>query len=164
MLDALDVCAPSGDDEKGLQMRRNHWQIFLLGSLATCVLATVLWAKQDQAPPPKDDQSSSVPKKDQAPAPGNRLTIEVTAGDANKPVENASVYVKTLEEHLIKDKKFEVNVKTNQSGVAHVVDSPRGRILVQVVADGWKPYGHWYDITDPKQTIKIHLEKPPKWY
>ena len=22
----------------------------------------------------------------------------------------------------------------------------------------------WLDITDPKQTIKVHLEKPPKWY
>ena len=93
-----------------------------------------------------------------------RKTIKVTGGDNNKPVENASVYVKTVEEHMIKDKKFEVNVKTNQGGVAHVVDSPRGRVLVQVVADGWKPYGHWYEITDPKQTIKIHLEKPPKWY
>lgn len=106
----------------------------------------------------------SSPKKDQAPAPGNRLTIEVTAGDSNKPVENASVYVKTIEEHLLKDKKFEVNVKTNQEGVAHVPDAPMGRVLVQIVADGWKPYGHWYDITDPKQVIKVHLERPPKWY
>ena len=61
---------------------------------------------QDQHPPPK--------KKDEAPAPSNRLTVEVTGGDANTPVENASVYVKTVEQHLLKDKKFEVNVKTNQ--------------------------------------------------
>jgi len=112
-------------------------------------------AAQDQAPPSK---------KEQAPAPGNKLTIEVTAGDANKPVENASVYVKTVEEHLIKDKKFEVNVKTNPEGIAHVPDAPTGKVLIQIVADGWKPYGHWYDITDAKQVIKIHLERPPKWY
>ena len=80
-------------------------------------------------------------------------------------MENASVYVKTVEEHaVLKNKKFEVNVKTNQSGVAHVPDAPLGRVLVQVVADGWKTYGHWYDVTDPKQTIKVHLERPPKWY
>ncbi|MGB7732040.1 MAG: carboxypeptidase-like regulatory domain-containing protein [Candidatus Acidiferrum sp.] len=136
-------------------MRRTSWQICMLILMALLVLTTVMCAAQDQAPPPK---------KDQAPAPANRLTIEVTAGDSNKPVENASVYVKTIEEHLIKDKKFEVNVKTNQEGVAHVPDAPMGRVLVQIVADGWKPYGHWYDITDPKQVIKIHLERPPKWY
>jgi hypothetical protein len=103
-------------------------------------------------------------KKDDAPSPNNRLTIEVTAGDSNKPVENASVYVKTVEEHLLKDKKSEINVKTNQEGIAHVPDAPLGKILIQVVAEGWKPYGRWYDVTDPKQVIKIHLERPPKWY
>jgi hypothetical protein len=135
-------------------MRRTSRQICMLILMALLALTTVICTAQDQAPP----------KKDQAPAPGNRLTIEVSAGDSNKPVENASVYVKTIVEHLIKDKKFEVNVKTNQEGVAHVPDAPMGRVLVQIVADGWKPYGHWYDITDPKQVIKIHLERPPKWY
>jgi len=88
----------------------------------------------------------------------------VTGGDNDKPVENASVYLKTVEQHAIKDKKSELNVKTNQFGVAHVPEAPLGRVLIQVVAEGWKTYGHWYDITDPKQTIKIHLERPPKWY
>jgi hypothetical protein len=95
----------------------------------------------------------------------NRLTIEVTGGDSNKPVENASVYVKTVEQHtVLKDKKTELNVKTNPLGIAHIPDAPLGRVLIQIVADGWKSYGHWYDITDPKEVIKIHLERPPKWY
>ena len=92
------------------------------------------------------------------------MTIEVTGGDGNKPVENASVYVKTLEEHALKDKKTELNVKTNQNGVAHIPDAPTGRVLIQIVAEGWKSYGHWYDIADPRQVIKIHLDRPPKWY
>ena len=108
-------------------------------------------------------QQSSSPKE-APPAQIPRLTIEVTGGDANKPVENASVYVKTEEEHLIKDKKTEQNVKTNMNGIAHVPQPPTGRVLIQVVADGWKPYGRWYDITDPKQVVKIHLDRPPKWY
>lgn len=132
--------------------KRGHLHGLLL--LAGLALAASVWP-QDQTPPSK---------KDQAPSPVNRLTIEVSGGDANKPVDNASVYVKTLEEHLIKDKKFEVNVKTNPQGVAHVPDSPLGKVLVQVVADGWKPYGHWFEITDSKQVIKVHLERPPKWY
>ena len=125
--------------------------------LVVALASTVtVFARQDQPAPNK---------KQQAPSPENRITIIVTAGDAEKPVENASVYVKTEEEHaVLKNKKFEVNVKTNQSGVAHVPDAPLGRVLVQVIAEGWKTYGHWYDITDPKQTIKIHLDRPPKWY
>lgn len=104
-----------------------------------------------QTPPPKE-------------APIPRLTIEITGGDQDKPVENASVYLKTHEDRLIKDKKTEVNVKTNVQGIAHVPQPPIGRVLIQVVAEGWKPYGHWYDITDSKQVVKIHLDRPPKWY
>ena len=89
----------------------------------------------------------------------------VTGGDNNVAVENASVYVKYVEEHKIaKDKKLELNVKTSREGVAHVPNAPAGRVLIQVVADGWKTYGRWYDITDPNQEFKIHLERPPKWY
>jgi len=79
-------------------------------------------------------------------------------------VENASVYVKTEEQHLLKDKKTEENVKTNMNGVAHVPDPPTGRVLIQIVADGWKPFGRWFDISDLKQPVKIHLDRPPKWY
>jgi hypothetical protein len=104
------------------------------------------------------------PPKDK-PQPAPRLTIEVTGGDTNKPVENASVYLKYVEERTLrKDKKFELNVKTNREGVAHVPDPPMGRVLIQIVAEGWKTFGKWYDITDPKQVIKIHLDKPPRWY
>lgn len=95
----------------------------------------------------------------------NRLTIEVTGGDNNVPVENASVYLKYIEERkLLKDKKLELSVKTNREGIAHVLEAKSGRVLVQIVADGWKTYGRWFDITDPKQIIKVHLERPPKWY
>jgi hypothetical protein len=136
-----------------MKMERRHlWVMVMVAMLA---LPTGVLAHQEQAPPSK---------KEEAPSPLNRITIEVTGGEANKPVENASVYMKTIEQHMIKDKKFEVNVKTNMKGVAHVPDAPMGRVLIQIVADGWKTYGHWHDITDPKQVIKIHLDRPPKWY
>ena len=95
----------------------------------------------------------------------NRITIEVSGGEKDTPVENASVYVKYVEEHAIrKNKTQEWNVKTNRDGSAHVPDAPQGRVLIQVIAEGWKTYGRWYDITEAKQTIKVHLERPPKWY
>ena len=107
-------------------------------------------------------QSGQQPKaKPQKPT---RLRIEVTAGEKNHPVENASVYVKYAQERaLTKDKKIEMNLKTNRDGVAKV-DIPRGKVLVQVIAEGWKPFGRWYDLEEDEQTIKIRLEKPPRWY
>ena len=94
-----------------------------------------------------------------------RLTIEVTGGKNDVVVEDASVYLKYVEEKkLRKDKKYALNVKTNRDGRAHIPDPPMGRVLIQVVADGWKSYGQYYELTDPGAVIKIHLERPPKWY
>jgi hypothetical protein len=166
---ALDVPAASSDDERQrmekMRCMRNAVSMFIF-----LAAPGLVFAQQNQSQQGPSQQGQTTPpqaptkKKDDSPAITHRLRIEVTGGDSNTPIENASVYVKTVEQHLIKDKKFEVNVKTNQSGTAHVPDAPMGRVLIQVVADGWKTYGHWYDITEPQQVIKIHLEKPPKWY
>lgn len=115
------------------------------------------YSQTEQSPQPKPKPS----KAEQL----ARVTIEVSGGENATPVENASVYLKYVEEHKIrKDKKMELNVKTNREGVAHIPDAPMGRVLIQIVAEGWRSYGRWYDITEPKQTIKINLEKPPRWY
>jgi hypothetical protein len=103
--------------------------------------------------------------KPEKPSGTTKLRIEVTGGEKNQPVESASVYVKFVQERtLAKDKKFELNLKTNREGVVKVPEVPRGKILIQVVAEGWKPFGRWYQIEEEEQAIKIHLEKPPHWY
>jgi hypothetical protein len=153
LLNQLDPCAFSGQhiQESAMQLPRfSRSACVVLLLFAVCVSALA-----QQAAPQKETP---------APAPIPRLTIEITGGEADKPIENASVYLKTQEDHLIKDKKTEVNVKTNMQGIAHVPQPPVGRVLIQVVAEGWKSYGHWYDITDSKQVVKIHLDRPPKWY
>lgn len=137
-----------------MSFSRPNLRRLIVALLVSSALAVSL-AAQDPAP------SARPP----APSGAERLTIEVTGGDKAVPVENASVYVKYFEEHTFKkDKKVELNVKTNREGVAHVAEAPLGRALIQIIADGWKTYGRWYDITDPRQVIKIRLEKPPKWY
>ena len=94
-----------------------------------------------------------------------KLRIEVTAGEKNQPVENASVYVRYAQERkLAKDKKIEMNLKTNRDGIVRTPDIPRGKVLIQIIAEGWKTFGRWYDLEEGEQTIKIHLEKPPRWY
>ncbi len=110
---------------------------------------------------PSPDAKAHTGKSD----PTSRVTIEVSGGEKEIPVENASIYLKYVEEHkLKKDRQVELNVKTNRDGTAHIPEAPTGRVLVQVVAEGWKTYGRWYDITEAKQTIKVHLERPAKWY
>ncbi len=111
------------------------------------------------------DKGDAAKGKDAATAQDSRLTIVVTAGEEKKPVDSASVYVKFVEERkLSKDKKIEMNLKTNQSGVCHVPILPPGKFLIQVIAEGWKTYGEYYDITQTEQTIHIELVRPPKWY
>jgi hypothetical protein len=127
------------------------------------VLITLLAQFAAAQNPPPADSKPQVPRT--TAVQEARITIEVSGGEKDVPIENASVYVKFIEQHTIKkDKKLEINVKTNRDGTAHVPDTPLGRALIQVVAEGWKTYGRWYDINDPKQVIKIHLERPPKWY
>jgi len=134
------------------QIKMAVWVAF-----ATIALCGGQWAQAAQESDPK----ARAGKSDLM----SRVTIEVSGGEKSTPVENASVYLKYVEEHkLRKDKKVELNVKTNRDGTAHIPETPTGRVLIQVVADGWKTYGRWYDITEAKQTIKVHLEKPPRWY
>jgi hypothetical protein len=94
-----------------------------------------------------------------------RLRIEVTGGDAEKPVPDASVYVKFTEDRkLRKDKKFELNLKTNEEGVTRTPDIPQGRVLIQIVAPGWKTYGEYFELNQAEQTIPIHLARPARPY
>jgi hypothetical protein len=85
-----------------------------------------------------------------------RLTVIVTGGNEKKPVDSASVYVKF--------NKVEMNLKTNLSGICHAPEIPAGKVLIQVIAPGWKPFGEYYDAKEAEQTISIALSRPPKWY
>ena len=139
--------------------------IFILGlTVAAGVVAQESGQNKSQ-----DSTKQTQPAQDPAPPTATpahiRLIIEVTGGANNVAVEDASVYLKYEEERkLRKDKKYALNVKTNHDGKAHIPDPPLGKVLIQVVADGWKSYGQYYDLKDPAEVIKIHLDRPPKWY
>jgi hypothetical protein len=96
---------------------------------------------------------------------GTRLHLEITGGDPATPVEGASVYVRYLVKHrMAKDENVEMNLKTSHEGTVVVPFVPRGDVTIQIVAERWKPYGQKYQMTEDEQTIRIHLDKPPKWY
>ena len=112
---------------------------------------------QDKPADSKKDAKTSDPTT-------TKLRIHVTAAD--KPVGNASVYVRfpVAGGLFHKEKLSELNLKTNEDGSAKVPDIPRGKILIQVVAKGWKTYGKWYDVDTDALTVEIKLEPPPHWY
>lgn len=90
------------------------------------------------------------------------LRVELTGGDAKKPVPivDASVYLKFSADGLLRDKDIELNLKTNQRGVARSPEIPKGRVLIQIVKPGWKTFGKYYEIDRDEQTIRIKLERP----
>ena len=125
-------------------------------------LAALAWLVPAAVFPQSDPKDKGKTEKQDG---GTRLRIEVTAGENNQPVDNASVYVRFPKEHVLKKEKLiEMNLKTNRDGIVKVPEIPRGRVLIQVIAENWKTFGRWYHVETGAQTIKIHLEKPPHWY
>lgn len=133
-----------------------RWFSALLVVLVACLLAlpSGLLAQGSDKDKKKEDEDATT-----------RLRIEVTAGEEGKPVDQASVYVKYTESRTLRrDKKVELNLKTNRDGVARLDDAPRGKVLIQVIAPGWKTFGKWFELDQDEQTVKIRLQKPPRWY
>jgi len=93
------------------------------------------------------------------------IHIQVTAGEKERPVENASIYIRFADPHKSKRAKLvEMNVKTSPEGRVRVPLIPPGKVMIQVIAEHWKTFGKWFDEDEEGQVIKIHLEDRPKWY
>ncbi len=126
------------------------------------VAGVMVWAMALWLASPAAGQKDAKPEKDSG---LTRVRIEIVAGEKDQPVDSASVYVKYQQERVIlKDKKHEMNLKSNKDGVVRVPPLPRGKVLVQVIAQGWKTFGQWYELNQEEQTIRIKLQKPPRWY
>jgi len=94
-----------------------------------------------------------------------RLEVAITAEETGDPVTNATVYLKYEEKRFLrKDKKIEFTSKTNDDGKAVFPLVPEGRVLVQIVAKGWKTYGKYYELEGPKQTLEVKLQPARRWY
>lgn len=94
-----------------------------------------------------------------------RLEVTITAEETGDPVTNATVYLKYEEKRFLrKDKKIEFTSKTNDDGKAVFPPVPEGRVLVQIVAKGWKTYGKYHELEAPKQTLEVKLQPVRRWY
>ncbi len=126
--------------------------------VALCLVSSAALAQADKSG--KKDKTADN-SKDAVTA----LEITVLGGPKDKPVDNASVYLHWDEARFLRHaKQMEFDLKTDLKGVAIVKDVPRRRILIQVVKDGWRPYGRYYDLSQAEQKITIKLQPPPHWY
>jgi hypothetical protein len=137
---------------------------FLLFGLlcATCSFAQA--ENSDKAAP--QQKSGAENKKDSKSAGSTVAKLRIVVTGDDKPVSNASVYVRYNEPGglLHHDKLAEMNFKTNMDGSVKVPEVPRGKVLIQVIAKGWRTFGKWYDIDTGGQIVEIKLEPPPHWY
>ncbi|MFQ5816575.1 MAG: hypothetical protein ACE5H2_01290 [Terriglobia bacterium] len=98
------------------------------------------------------------------------LVVKVVAASGEKPIANASVYVdfKDKPGFIARGKKRRWHVKTNREGLARLPGVAPGKVLIQVIAEGWKTFGKYYDIGAEKKgkrkVIEIKLQRPRRWY
>lgn len=133
---------------------------------APCRAQTNNPGKSDAQGQPSSKEDKSNAKDDQAAAAHTTRLKIVVINSEDKPVGNASVYVRFNEAggFLHHDKLAELSFKTNGDGTVKVPAVPTGKVLVQVIAKGLHTFGKWYDIEQDSATIEIKLEPPPHWY
>ncbi len=141
----------------GFGLRTLRQVSFLLAALV--VFAGVTFAR----PASRSGPQNSSEKKE--PPPKTKIRIKIT-DPMGKPVGQASVYVRFNESGGVfhKDKLAELDLKTNEDGTVRVPEIPQGKIMIQVIAKGWRTYGRWYDIDKAEDTVEIKLQAPPHWY
>jgi hypothetical protein len=126
----------------------------LLRALVLLLASSLIFSSVSRAQTTKDEP------KPAKPSGSAQLRIELTGGDTKKPIADASVYLKFTEGKVLRDKPIELNLKTNQNGVARSPQIPKTRVLIQIVSPGWKTFGQYYDIDQDEQTIQINLDRP----
>ena len=90
----------------------------------------------------------------------SRLKLQVMTSESNKPVPNAHVIVRFVQEKFLKDKRSSWETKTNRKGFVVLDKVPHGSIQVQVIARGYQTYGNEHEISKPNEELTILLNPP----
>lgn len=98
-------------------------------------------------------QSSEVPSNEKKEV--TKLKIEVKGKELGDPVGGALVFVRSEKNNGI----FQVSVLSCENGIAKVGNVPRGKVLIQVTAEGWNTFGKKYTLDSNERTIQIELDK-----
>ena len=103
--------------------------------------------------------SSHRGRKYKSPPPTSRIEVTILRNEDGDPIENASVIF-----HLVGD-KGNMELKTNEDGKTVIDVLPTGsKVLLQVIAKGYKTYGQDYEINKPEMAIEVKLKRPGQQY
>lgn len=95
------------------------------------------------------------------------ITVEVM-NEREKPIPRASVIVRFVEgRSVVKFGKKIITsyeLRTSNEGKVTVPPIPQGKILVQIIAKGYKTYGEYHEIYEEQKTLPIVLSPPAKQY
>lgn len=151
-----------GSSNPGIESIPKRALLHSCGKVLACAIACMLIAAAALAQTAAKDAKAAKQEKEN---PVTTLKIVVTGGDKDAPVSNASVYVRYEQPRFLRSpEKIELDLKTDMEGIAKVKDVPRIRVLIQIVKDGWKPFGEYYLLTKDEQTVAIKLQAPVHWY
>src|SRR5260370_38896584 len=118
--EALESRRQSVEDRLRSRMKPSRELAMWVAALALLGGPASLRAQTAQSP----DAKAHTGKSD----PTSRVTIEVSGGEKESPGENASVYLKYVEEHKVKkDRQVEMNVKKKSDGTAPITEAATRR-------------------------------------
>ena len=94
-----------------------------------------------------------------------QLQIHVTNTEG-KPVGNASVIVKFVEDQPIKILKSKKSweLRSSQEGMVKMPEIPQGKVRIQVIAKNYQTFGDTFDIHEDEKTVEIVLNTPQQQY
>lgn len=102
-------------------------------------------------------------RKYQPPPPMGQLTVTVLRASDGKPLHNVAVVFHPRSEDGKDDGNMEL--KTSEEGKATLNIIPIGsKVLVQVIAPGFRTFGHEYDVSSSTNAITIRLVPPNQQY
>ena len=102
-------------------------------------------------------------RKYKAPPPMAEVTVTVVRGVNNRPLQNAAVVFHPQAEDGKNNGNMEL--KTNEDGKATLTIVPIGsKLLVQVIAPGYRTFGGEYQVPTDKKAITVKLLPPEKQY
>lgn len=79
--------------------------------------------------------------------------LTVTIRGDNDPIENAQVYIASLE------KNNNNSLRTDQNGTVLFERVPVGKVKLHVIATGWKTFGREERLREGKNTLDVSLER-----
>ena len=101
------------------------------------------------------DSTTHRGRKYKAPPPTSRVEVTILRNDDGKPIENAAVVFQ------LEGDKGNMELKTNEDGKANIDVLPTGsKVVLQVIAKGYKTFGGDYKIDKPEMTFEVKLKRP----